>query len=1080
MRTDATAVNPPVAIKNILMGSRSLRVVPLFFFSGLCALIYQMAWLREFRLFFGASTAATAAVLAIFMGGLGFGSVILGQRSEAKERPLEFYARLELFIAATAAVSPILLWLMRHIYLSLGGTFTMGLGVGTVVRLLMSAAVIGVPTFLMGGTFPAVARAVVDPDDTNRRPVALLYGANTLGAMTGVTIATFYLFETLGNRFTLTLAAMLNIGVALAAFSISKTLPITRSATPEPPPEEASAPALFVYLASAVAGFAFLLMEIVWYRMLGSLLGGSTFTFGLILAVALFGIGLGGLIYAVWFGGRPITLGGFAFVSALEAFCLAAPYALGDRVALVAMLLRPLGVLGFHGFVVGWTMVCAIVVLPAAIISGIQLPMLIALLGKGRAHVGAQTGMAYAWNTVGAIAGSLAGGFGFLPVFSAPGVWRLVIILLGLLVVTATIINLCRRFNFLRLLPALTALVVALALLGARGPTAFWRHGEIGVGRLSKFSGSKMEFHDLMNTIRREILWDMDGVESSVALSTRNNLNFILNGKCDGGLKLDAGTQIMSALIVTALHPHPTRALVIGLGTGCTAGWLAAAPSMESVDVFELEPAILRVAQQCGPMNHAALANPKLHVILGDAREMLMVGRDKYDLIFSEPSNTYRAGIASLFTREYYEAVARRLSAGGMFAQWLQAYEIDDRTIQTVYATLGSVFPSVETWQTENGDLLLIGTYGPRNYDANELRRRVAAEPFQNALRHVWGVTNLEGFLAHFIADSSVARRLQGSHVRLNTDDRTVLEFAFARNVDLQNGFSISSFRLMAALTHSNRLPISVGDVNWPDVDLARMSMLLGSGETPNPAEYPSEMSQNRVAAYAAYMKNDLTNALSLWRKYPREPGDLNELLMVAECTASEGDPEADVYIEKLRESLPAEADMVLVRLLLQRGKLDDATDLVEKILQRFHTDPWIKNELMERTLVLAQLIAEQTPNDLAVLRIYEELRNPFIIYNRDNSRLIVLLRCGIRLDKGQYGKYCLPAIEALEPYVPWQAAFLQVRAASYKTTNDPRLVQAEHDLREFMAEQPSHLEAMVPASSASPQGNSPAASASR
>lgn len=1062
------------------MGSRSLRVAPLFFFSGLCALIYQMAWLREFRLFFGASTAATAAVLAIFMGGLGFGSVILGRRSETKEFPLEFYARLELFIAGTAALSPILLWVMRHIYLSLGGTLTMGLGIATVVRLVMSTLVIGVPTFLMGGTLPAVARAVVDPDDTNRRPVALLYGANTLGAMTGVMIATFYLFETLGNRLTLTLAAVLNIAVALAAFSISKTMPITKPDTPKPSPEEASAPALFVYLASAVAGFAFLLMEIVWYRMLGSLLGGSTFTFGLILAVALFGIGLGGLVYAIWFGGRPITLSSFAFVSALEAFCLAAPYALGDRIALVAMLLRPLGVFGFHGFVAGWTMVCAIVVLPAAVISGIQFPMLIALLGKGRAHVGVQTGMACAWNTVGAITGSLAGGFGFLPAFSAPGVWRLVIILLGVLVVTAVMVDLCRRFNSLRLLPALGTVVVALALLRATGPTAFWRHSEIGVGRLAKFTGSKTEFHDLMNTVRREILWDTDGVESSVALSTRNNLNFILNGKCDGGLKLDTGTQIMSGLILAALHPHPTRALVIGLGTGSTAGWLAAVPSMEYVDVFELEPAILRVAQQCGPMNHAALANPKLHVILGDARELLMVGRDKYDLIVSEPSNPYRAGLASLFTREYYQAVAGRLNPGGLFAQWVQAYEIDDRTIQTVYSTVGSVFPNVETWQTQNGDVLLIGTDGPRAYDANELRRRIGGEQFQIALQHVWGTTNLEGFLAHFIADNSVAKRLENSQARLNTDDRTVLEFAFARNVDLQNGFSISSFRLLAAQTGSNRLSISSGDVNWPEVDLARMSMLLASGETPNPGDYPSETSQNRVAAYAAYMKNDLTNALSLWRKYPREPSDLNELLMVAECAASEGSPEAETYIEKLRESLPAEADMILARLLSRRGQIEEATELIEKILQRFHTDPWIKNELMERTLVLAQLIAEQAPNDLTVSRIYEALRDPFIIYNRDNSRRIVLLRCGVKLDKGQYGKYCLPVIEGLEPYVPWEAAFLQARAASYKAVKHPLTAQAERDLREFAAEQPSHLEAVTPVSNASPQGNGPTASASR
>src|SRR5438093_2679515 len=280
------------------MNSRFLRVAPLIFASGFCALIYQMVWLREFRLFFGASTAATAAVLAIFMGGLGFGSAILGRRSESKARPLRFYAQLELMIAVSAALTPALIWLMRQIYLALGGTLTMGLGLGTVIRLLMSVFVLGLPTFLMGGTLPALARAVVGQEDTNRRPVALLYGINTLGAVVGTAAATFYFFEALGNHITLALAAAFNVWVAVAAFQISKDLPAIELSEPKPEEDQAqAAPPAFVFAASAIAGFAFLLMEIVWYRMLCSPLGASTFTFGLILAIALFGIGLGGVLY---------------------------------------------------------------------------------------------------------------------------------------------------------------------------------------------------------------------------------------------------------------------------------------------------------------------------------------------------------------------------------------------------------------------------------------------------------------------------------------------------------------------------------------------------------------------------------------------------------------------------------------------------------------------------------------------------------------------------------------------------------------------------------------------------------------
>ena len=363
------------------MNSRAWKVAPLLFCSGLCSLVYQIAWLKEFRLVFGASTAASAAVVALFIAGLGIGGILIGRRADRHPRPLLLYAHLETFIAISAALTPALLWLTRQAYMAAGGTVALGLVGGTVVRLLLAALVLAVPTWLMGGTLPAVARAVSATDDAGRRGVALLYGVNTLGAVTGCFLANFLLLELYGTRLTLWLACLVNILVAVMARAVARTLPPLE----EDPVESVETPAdgpgvtpAFVLGAAAVVGFAFFLMELVWYRMLAPLLGGSVFTFGLILAVALLGIGLGGAVYSLG-RNKPATLTGFANTCLLEATAVVFPFALGDRVAILALGLRSLGNLGgFWGQVLGWSIVCSLVILPTAFIAGFQFPLLIA------------------------------------------------------------------------------------------------------------------------------------------------------------------------------------------------------------------------------------------------------------------------------------------------------------------------------------------------------------------------------------------------------------------------------------------------------------------------------------------------------------------------------------------------------------------------------------------------------------------------------------------------------------------------------------------------------------------------------
>jgi spermidine synthase len=742
-------------------------VLPLLFASGLCSLVYQIAWQRELRLVFGASTAASAAVVAVFMGGIGLGAWVIGPRADRRRHPLMLYAALELAVAVTAALTPPLLGLVREAYLALGGTGALGEAGGAAVRLLLAGLVLLPPTFVAGGTLGAAARAVEHAGDPRRRGTALLYGVNTLGAVAGCLVATFWMLEALGTRSTLWTAAAVNLvlaGVAAALARRTGPLPDTgeageaRRETPAARP--AVAPPGLVLGAAAVVGFAFFLMELVWYRMLGPILGGTVYTFGLVLAVALAGIALGGLLYPVLFARRAVSLSVFAASCLVEAAAVAVPYLLGDRVALLALDLRPAAGSVLAAYLPGWTLVTAIVVLPASIVAGVQFPLLVALLGEGRESVARHLGRAYLWNTGGAIAGALAGGFGLLPLLTAPGCWVAVPLLLAALALVAVAAE-SRPARARALVGAGTG-ALALSLLVAEGPTAVWRHSAIGAGRANApQTRAPNAWRAWANDVRRSIAWEREGVESSVALQAVAGLSFVVNGKVDGNARNDAPTQVMSGMLGALLRPGARRSFVVGLGTGSTAGWLAALPGMERTDVVELEPAILEVARRCVLVNHGAMESQGVRVVAGDAREVLMAGRDRYDLVFSEPSNPYRAGVASLFTREFYEAVASRLEPGGLFLQWVQAYEVDEWTVATVAATLATVFPEVEIWQVNHIDLLLVASERPLVHDAAELRERIREEPFATALRAAWRAETLEDALARFVAGPALARRMR-------------------------------------------------------------------------------------------------------------------------------------------------------------------------------------------------------------------------------------------------------------------------------------------------------------------------------
>jgi spermidine synthase len=1037
------------------------HVYGLLFASGVCALVYEAAWIRELRLVFGASTGASSAVLACFMGGLGLGGWLLGKRADRHGGSLRWYARLEVIAALTAAVTPLLIVVARSAYIAVGGTRVLGSAGGTAVRVLLSALVFAAPTFAMGGTLPAAARAIARREDGSRRSIALLYGANAAGAVVGCTVATFVTFEVFGTRTSLWLACATNLLIAGLAYRVPSWA-TDESDGPDPvavvvlEPDRRPAPRALVLTACGLTGFVFCLLELVWYRMLGPLLGGSVFAFGLILAAALAGIAVGGSLYAVAHL-RASATRLFAWTCLGEALAVAAPLACGDRIALVTAIVRPAFALGFTARAAQWGVIAIAIVGPAAIFAGVQFPVLIAMLGRGATRAGRDIGQAYACNTAGAIAGALAGGFGLIPALGAAFCWRLAAALLVVLGAASLLVHASsnRRAHGV-VNPALLAVLAASLLVATRGPTAAWRHSPIGAGIVDP--GRLRTPNDIRGWVlerRRAIDWEADGVESSIGIDSLSGVSFVVNGKNDGNARGDAATTVMLGLLGAFVHPHPRRSMVIGLGTGASAGWLAAIPSMTDVDVGELEPAVLEVARRSAPINHGAMSNPKVHIILGDARETLLTSRAKYDVIASEPSNPHRAGVASLFTREFYESVALRLEEGGIFLQWVQAYEVDAQTVRTVYATLASVFPQVESWHMKSDDLLLVASQDPLDWDVPRLRARMTEEPFQSAFALAWRTTELEGVLAHYVAGPRTARLVaEEERGEISTDDRNRVEFGFARCLAGNADFSVNDIRSEARRQRDDLPSLRGGEIDWRLADEQVIALLAEEG-IPIARRGPeaSPGLTRRIAALNAFQRNDLPRVVAEWRAQAQEPVGPTEVAIVATALADTGAEAALPYIDATRSFEPIEADVALARLRFRQGAVDDAMRALEAGFGGYRTDPWPMPSLMLRALSLSVEMLARYPR--LAEPMWNALREPFGMRLADEVRKKVAAYAASILPPGAP---CIEANHAFEPNPVWTEEFLESRARCYEATQDPSASRARGDVAEFLRLAPSRF----------------------
>jgi hypothetical protein len=460
-------------------------------------------------------------------------------------------------------------------------------------------------------------------------------------------------------------------------------------------------------------------------------------------------------------------------------------------------------------------------------------------------------------------------------------------------------------------------------------------------------------------------------------------------------------------------------------------------------------------------VNQDVLHNPKVHIIRGDARELLSVLRDDYDVIFSEPSNPYRAGVSSLYAQEFYELAKQRLTRHGLFVQWLQAYDVDAASVQTIYATLASVFPHVETWNGLREDLLLVASREPLVHDVAALRARVAQEPFPTAMRHAWYTEGLEGFLSHFVANDSFTHAAAESARQINTDDHSPVEFDFARSARGGTRYSVGSLFAAAHARGAYRPDLTNGSVDWDRVDFERESFALVMGSATARDTVPFTY-QNRFSVLSKWTQNDYIGALNGWNINGLQHPDVKptpiERLALAELIAREGSIESERTLVTLLPDRPTEATALHAMYLMRQGRRKAGSELAIEAIRRYRSDPWPYMLPMVRFLSSLQ-ITEDGDRERAV-RWLAELAHPFALRVNESVRDRTRLRLAIALGASHSG--CVQVFESFEPYPPWNDTTLEFRLACYDAHHHPLRDQAQRDLEKYRSYAATDFESLL------------------
>ncbi len=789
-----------------------------YLLSGAAGLLYQVTWSRLLTLHMGHTVAAVGTVLAAVMGGLALGAALAGRASSrlTPPRALRAYAWLEIAIAVSAALVPLGLMAVQPM-LAWAYADGQGMTLFGLIRLVTSLLLLVVPAAAMGATFPVAVRWFVDRPEEAGAQAGWLYALNTLGAALGAGLAGFVLLPALGLMGTTYVGVCLNGVAAAGGFWLAARSALEAAGAPaaaSPSSERrtpkrsgrkahkarrsspAAQPALEgrPWLAAAalgISGFVALTYEVAWTRILALIIGPTTYAFSAMLTAFIGGLALGAAL-----GARLVertrqhllALGLSLTLAALGA--VGVSWFVGQLPLTVARAVAQPGA-EFSYVILYQAALVAALFLPMTVALGAAFPFAIAVAARRDEAVSTDVAIVYVLNTLGAISGALVSSFVLIAWL---GLQRTIVSVS--LVSVATGIGLVSMSRGTRGWLKTTAWATATLATAVALAAPAWSSELLSSGAY-KYAPYVRQA-DLEAGLRAgELLYYAEGATGTVSVrQLAGTTALAIDGKVDATNSGDMLTQSLLGHLPLLLHPEPRTVGIIGLGSGVTLGASLQHP-IERVDMLEISPEVVEASAFFEAENHAGLSDPRTQLIVGDGRSHLLLTSRRYDVIISEPSNPWMAGVATLFTREFFLAARERLNPGGIICQWAHTYDISDADLRSIVTTFLSVFPAGSIWLVGEGDVLLIGSDTPpetllagvpvawrRPGVAADLERVEARDPFSVLSLFVASGEALQGY----VADATI-----------QSDDRNALEFSAPRGIyglsDTENAGRLQALR---------------------------------------------------------------------------------------------------------------------------------------------------------------------------------------------------------------------------------------------------------------------------------------------